>query len=228
MSKSKTQGERLTLLIQQLGITPYQFSKDMGYKRPDSIYKLTNKQGNLSGKFLSKLKEIHPEVSMNWLLNGVGEMFTDKIKNEDFGAEPKISGPEVYPARLSYNGLKKLATAFSNCLWKYPEEELFKMEVRKAMTDGLELKITRYYKEEDQLVKDRVYSILIMPDWNISGFFDFWRVDMDSRRGQNLFELNPHSKAEFADLIKQFIHDLKKEDAEFNTAYLKDEEWMEV
>jgi len=76
--------KRIQLFIDELQITPYEFSKRMGIKRPDGLYKILDLKTKPSPKTLEKIKETYPELSYNWLLTGEGEMKKG----------PEKSGPE--------------------------------------------------------------------------------------------------------------------------------------
>lgn len=227
----ETHGERLVHLISKLKITPYQLSKELGYKRPDSIYTVINNSSKIGGKFISKLKQRYPTVNINWLVDGRGEMFKRKIRKGDYGCEILKNGVIIYPAKLSFEYLKRLAYNFSKRLWIYPEEMLFKMEARIVMTDGLEFKATTYGYDANRLFLNKMYSILVMPDWQVAGLFDFWRIEEESRRCQNLFKLTPDSINDFNNAIYESIEDLEngQQDNHFQVdPYFKDDNWHEI
>lgn len=54
-------------------ITPYEFSKKLGNKRADGIYKLLDKKSVPSPKTLNKIRDTFPDINYNWLLTGEGE-----------------------------------------------------------------------------------------------------------------------------------------------------------
>ena len=74
----KTINERIQDVIEYLEITPYEFSKRMGDKRPDTLYNiLKNKETQPSAKTLNKIKDNFPGINYSWLLTGDGEMFNN-------------------------------------------------------------------------------------------------------------------------------------------------------
>jgi len=65
--------DRISLLIERLDITPYEFSKRMGNKRPDGLYKILKNEAKPTPKTLGKIKEAFSE-HYAWLLTGEGDM----------------------------------------------------------------------------------------------------------------------------------------------------------
>jgi SOS-response transcriptional repressor LexA len=60
-------------LIDKLGITAYEFSKQIGNKRADNIYNMINEKVEISATTLNKIFEKYPEYK-NFILHGEGEM----------------------------------------------------------------------------------------------------------------------------------------------------------
>ncbi|MBD0260704.1 MAG: LexA family transcriptional regulator [Cytophagales bacterium] len=67
--------ERLSRLIDSLGLTTYQFSKALGYDRPEKIYAVVNGKTKPSFDTLSAITDTFKQVNPKWLLNGEGDMF---------------------------------------------------------------------------------------------------------------------------------------------------------
>lgn len=64
---------RIKFLIEDvLEISPYEFSKNIGNKRPDGLYKILDNKTKPSPKTLNKISERYPNLNMDWLLNGGG------------------------------------------------------------------------------------------------------------------------------------------------------------
>ncbi len=81
---------RIKNFIDHLEITPYEFSKRMGIKRPDGMYKILDNKSKPSPKTLDKIQETFPELNYPWLLTGEGQMLEEG--NEERSAnsnEPK-------------------------------------------------------------------------------------------------------------------------------------------
>src|SRR5690554_4426419 len=74
--------ERIQEVITSLEITPYEFSKRMGVKRPDGLYKILDKKSKPSPKTLEKIRGAFPQINFNWLLTGEGEMLGKEMKAE--------------------------------------------------------------------------------------------------------------------------------------------------
>jgi hypothetical protein len=103
----KTINNRISSLIEKLGITPYEFSKRMGNSRPDTLYNLLNNNDSQpSPKTLNKIKDSFPNVNYSWLLTGEGEMFNEENTNIDKVAEDpekyKTSKKEVVKTGVPY------------------------------------------------------------------------------------------------------------------------------
>lgn len=61
---------RIKILIEEiLKITPYEFSKKMGNKRPDGLYQILKNEAEPSPKTLNKIFEVYPEHKV-WILTG--------------------------------------------------------------------------------------------------------------------------------------------------------------
>lgn len=77
----ETINKRISSVIENLHITPYEFSKKMGNARPDTLYNLlNNEESQPSPKTLNKIKDCFPQINYSWLLTGDGEMFNDETK----------------------------------------------------------------------------------------------------------------------------------------------------
>lgn len=78
----ETINERIQIVIDYLNITPYEFSKKMGDKRPDTLYNLLkNNNTQPSAKTLNKIKDNFPEINYAWLLTGEGKMVSNDEVN---------------------------------------------------------------------------------------------------------------------------------------------------
>ncbi len=67
-------------LISKLGITPYEFSKNIGNKRADNIYNIINEKVEASATTLNKIFNKYPEYK-NFVLTGEGEMMKQSMSN---------------------------------------------------------------------------------------------------------------------------------------------------
>lgn len=81
---------RIQFLIRDvLDISPYEFSKTIGNKRPDGLYKILDNKTKPSPKTLDKISESYPNLNMNWLLNGEGPVLKEG-KNYLSGDEDEV------------------------------------------------------------------------------------------------------------------------------------------
>jgi phage repressor protein C with HTH and peptisase S24 domain len=100
----ETINKRISHLIVQLKMTPYEFSKKMGNSRPDTLYNLlNNEESQPTPKTLNKIKDNFPDINYSWLLTGEGEMFNDGTKTKVVQLEPQQEPtgyylPDVYAA----------------------------------------------------------------------------------------------------------------------------------
>lgn len=70
-----TPGERLTTLIEYLGLNPNSFSTEIGEAKNTNTYHIikgTHK--SLSVKYANKVVAVFPQVNKTWLTGGKGEM----------------------------------------------------------------------------------------------------------------------------------------------------------
>lgn len=68
-----TFGERLAYFIELVGMRPAEFSREVGYKRPDKIYHAIDNKFKLSLESLEEVAARFPELNLDWLIRGVGE-----------------------------------------------------------------------------------------------------------------------------------------------------------
>jgi len=89
--------QRIQKIIDRLGVSAYEFSKRIGNKRPDGIYKILNNEVSPSPKTLNKIKTNIPDLNYSWLLTGEGYMFNKEIEYKSIG---------IYPGN-DYDALKR-------------------------------------------------------------------------------------------------------------------------
>ncbi|MEG1726054.1 MAG: hypothetical protein RR313_11735, partial [Anaerovoracaceae bacterium] len=64
--------KNIAMLIERLGITPYDFSKKIGNKRPDNIYNVINCKVQVSPKTLDKIISTFPDYK-HLVITGVDD-----------------------------------------------------------------------------------------------------------------------------------------------------------
>lgn len=228
MTATESQGSLLSQLLLELGITPYKFSKELGYKSPDSIYAIINGQTGISGRFLERLKEVYPNVNVNFLVNGLGEKFINKIDRGGCGNELS-----VYPAELSYDHLRSISLDFLKKVVYDIEDKSIMIRARRAVFRGLELELSQYFIYDHYKMLDKINTLILLPDWQVGVSFDHWgsgSPDLKDGRSQNLLEYIPDSKIAFNNVIYNFTQWLvkNKPGSSANSAYLQDDNWAEV
>ena len=76
--------ERLELIMQEEGnLSAYEFSKTLGFKRPDNLYKILDGSTMNPGiEFVRAVKKNFNRYSYDWIIDGVGEKYTDIYGND--------------------------------------------------------------------------------------------------------------------------------------------------
>jgi hypothetical protein len=92
--------QRLLSLISALNLNINQFAKEIGYDRPDKIYKLTKGENKPSYETLHTIGTVYPQVSMDWLIMGVGPMFRGQADQESVTMNPGGEDREKVKALL--------------------------------------------------------------------------------------------------------------------------------
>lgn len=95
-------GHWLNEFLMYTGKSGKSFAESIGLSRSDRIYNILNGRNNLSPALARMIKTTYPEVSMEWLLTGKGEMLVEgKIESYK---EPEYPMPEtkgnIYHTRL--------------------------------------------------------------------------------------------------------------------------------
>jgi predicted transcriptional regulator len=75
MKHEKDRPERLKELIFRLGLNGSQFSKEIGIKNVENLYRVLHGQNLLSIKIIDKIHHSFPDVNIMWLLYGDGNIF---------------------------------------------------------------------------------------------------------------------------------------------------------
>ena len=87
--------ERLHVIIGKLTTTPYQFAKNIGVARAHVVYDVLNNKSEISRVLANRIIETYPNIRLEWLLTGIGEMlaWTDKsLKYGEISVEKGGSG----------------------------------------------------------------------------------------------------------------------------------------
>lgn len=91
--------DRITALVNELGMSAYQFAKELGYDRPEKIYTILNKRNKPGYDTLADILNHFQQVNAEWLMLGKGEMFKPKFS-------PARSNGVNEPALVSYSGMR--------------------------------------------------------------------------------------------------------------------------
>ncbi|WP_337039171.1 hypothetical protein [Elizabethkingia anophelis] len=218
-----SQGKRLYWIINELNITPYRFAKELGYKTPDTIYHVLNGIKNINNSLSLRISSFNSEINTDWIISGWGDPFNYKLYRHEFVDD---NGKIFYPARLNFDLIKKLAIAFSELIFFNPQEESYIVDVRKCAIEGLEFLFStfKFYQEEKRF--DKFYTVILQPDWRVSCFFDFWRVEDFSRRGQNLLDLMKNLplsvEQQFENCIYSFLKKINENNSDEDPYFIDD------
>ncbi len=69
--------ERIAVIIEKEGLTPTQFADQVGIQR-STLSHILNGRNNASIDIITKIHAKKPDISLNWLLFGEGDMFSKK------------------------------------------------------------------------------------------------------------------------------------------------------
>lgn len=78
---------RLHEFIKEIGSNPRRFSKSLG--KSDSYVRTMTK--NIGSDTIGEILRIYPELNVNWLISGEGEMFVPKDSDQDLFLKFRIS-----------------------------------------------------------------------------------------------------------------------------------------
>lgn len=62
--------EKMDFILNDLNINASQLAKEMGYKRPERLYKVIRGENSISKKLAEEINERFPQYSVEWLLSG--------------------------------------------------------------------------------------------------------------------------------------------------------------
>ncbi len=68
--------DRISTIIAQKGLTPTQFADQVGIQR-STLSHILNGRNKVSTEIVTKIHHKMPEISINWLLFGEGDMYTN-------------------------------------------------------------------------------------------------------------------------------------------------------
>ena len=178
---------RLQSALAALGISAYQFSQLLGYKRPDSVYHVLNGQKALSENMIERIKNSPLEINTDWLITGDGEPLIKKVVKGEYGEEYFSDGRVIYPARINFMDARKLVKALARTMFgKHEDEYSYEVKVRPCAIEGLEIIYTTFTVLQAEKYLDKSYCVVVAPNWKVTHFYDYWRISQPDRRCQNL------------------------------------------
>lgn len=228
--KLDTEGKRLQWILLQLDLTPYQFAKELNYKSPDSIYHIIKGTNKINDRFVQSLKETSYCINANWLKTGSGEPYTYKLTKGQYGSEYSIDGNIIYPSRLNYFWIRKIAINFAKIIFgSGAEDHSYSVDVRICGGEGLDFKYTSYKEDNEDIDNtsskiyiDKYYNIVLDTEWRVISFFDYWITPHGNRRGQNILTLLSDEQNQFAYEFEYCLHRLLKDLIDFNDFSVKE------
>ncbi len=87
--------ERISRVISYSKLSPSEFADEIEVQR-SSISHITSGRNKPSLDFLIKVKEVFPELSWDWLINGDGEMLIVKDEPEEIKKSEPTSLPDLF------------------------------------------------------------------------------------------------------------------------------------
>jgi len=219
--KLNTEGKRLQWIINELGITPYQFSKELNYKSPDTIYHVINSINGMSERLIENIENNKFEINSKWITKWAGEPFKKKQTKGNYGNEFIIDNKIIYPAILDFYWIKKIAKILAGVAFSEADISYI-AEVRICAVEGLEFLFTTFWSEKKEIFQDKYFSIILQPDWSIGLFYDYWRINEVSRRGQNLLDLTKNIDMPYKEQFEYQLYDLLEnlENSEIDTPFI--------
>ncbi len=132
-----TIGERLKIAIKQLGLTNKAFAAKLGIA-PNYVSMIISGKKSLSDSLKMSITKVIPELNLDFIENGNGEILETKASNTVF----KKNGVELT--------LKEAADFVAdNFVQAYTESEFLKLKLEKEIEKGVELR----FKEKGITVK---------------------------------------------------------------------------
>lgn len=129
--------ERITKYIENKGITPYKFCKDLGFSMG-----YLDKRGAIGTDKYLKIIEYYPEINPEWLLTGKGEMLKDyQTINERLSV---LNKQEQKLLNLELSGLKSENKLLSEANY-----------LLKEISKELKFRINTLEQEIEQLKKEK-------------------------------------------------------------------------
>ena len=187
--------DRIMALVNELGMSAYQFAKELGYDRPEKIYTILNKRNKPGYDTLADILSHFDQVNAEWLMLGNGEMFKGEDNKESSIAIVKESPtPEIVILEGNKNGksysVKKEAGIVAITLDRDTEEENIAMVDTRAAAG-----YPQYFLEPEyfvdlpkfhlpgpqfrnatfrcfQVIGDSMTETLYPDDWVICQYFD--------------------------------------------------------
>lgn len=143
--------DRIAALISQLGMTAYQFAKELGYERPEKVYTILNKRNKPGYDTLVDILNHFTQVNAEWLMLGKGEMFKKQTSLALTPSSIHLAEPEIKSYSAIKNGknysVKKEAGIIAITLDKETGEENIAMVDTRAAAG-----YPQYFLEPEYLV----------------------------------------------------------------------------
>lgn len=213
--ENEKRGQRMTRVLSELNISPYKFSKELGFKRPDTLYQFINGQINMSDRFKEAVKATSYNINLEWIDTGKGQPFVYKIRKGQYGLEFSIDGRIIYPARLDFYFVKRIAQDFVKIIIPNWEHESFIVEVRNSDVEGLEFRYTTFGIEDGIKYKENYFTIILSHEWIVLKLSEFWNIDQPNRRAENLMRIGGEYKESisqaFENALYRILNDIEKD-----------------
>lgn len=89
--------DRIEQIIEYYGMTPSQFADTIGVQRP-TLHHILSGRNNASLDIVSKIRSAFPEVSIDWIISGDGQMLRSatSVLSDEF-SENNPEGSPLFP-----------------------------------------------------------------------------------------------------------------------------------
>lgn len=129
--------ERIAILLKQLKLTKNALGKALGNNNGQIITNIEKGINGISPNFASRVTNIYPHISYDWLLNGQGDIVVKEYDLSNNFMEGTNEAPENYSAHQVVKGVDLLESALRD---KDKIIELLELQVRNLRQELAKLK----------------------------------------------------------------------------------------
>ncbi len=98
------ESERLGLLINHLKTNAFNFSKQAKIAQ-GTVSSILKKKRRLSRDLIDQISLTYPNINIDWLLRGIGDMFHQELEHADIAGEPTVEYVAIKSTKIELDGL---------------------------------------------------------------------------------------------------------------------------